>query len=62
MTPAYCKPEPNHLTVTFERDGEEPETVTVAGGRRAAVAAVGLIIKRRILRADDRVTVTAATD
>jgi hypothetical protein len=49
--------EPNLLTVSFHRDGEEPERLTVADGGLAAVVALGLILTHRPLLAGDKVMV-----
>jgi hypothetical protein len=57
---ARIRREPNLLAVTFERDGEVPETVLAGDGRMAAVTAVGLIITRRALMEGDLIKVTAA--
>jgi hypothetical protein len=51
--------EPNLVTVTFERDSEEPERLAVADGWLAAVVGVGLIIARRPLLVRDHLTVKA---
>jgi hypothetical protein len=48
------------LAVTFERDGEPPESLQATDGRQAVAQAVGLLLKNRKLRAGDRLTVELA--
>lgn len=60
--PVHMKHEPDALVITFERDGEEPETLMAANGRQALTHAVGLIVTHRELQAGDRLTVTAADE
>jgi hypothetical protein len=62
--------EPDALVVTFERDGEEPQTQLVIGsaadpgraGERAMIYALGMLLRRGRLLAGDRLTVEAADE
>jgi hypothetical protein len=64
MMVARTRHEPATLTVTFWRDGEEPEQhlVAIGGGRRALIVAVTLLLHREALRAGDRLTIEASDD
>jgi hypothetical protein len=54
------KREPSGLTITFERDGEEPVLVSVTDGTGALRRAVEMLLANRKLQAGDRLTVEAA--
>ena len=55
---ARTRPESDALTVTFERDGEEPIRIEAADGDRAMVRAVAILLAHRKLQPGDRLTVT----
>jgi hypothetical protein len=48
------------LAVTFQRDGEPPESFQATDGRQAIAHAVRLLLEHRKLRAGDKLTVQAA--
>jgi hypothetical protein len=65
--PVYTRSLSDSLVVSFERDGEAPETQVVLGlstdrtraGERALLYAVSMLVNRRLLMAGDKLTVRA---
>jgi hypothetical protein len=60
--PAYTHRASGDLQVTFESDGEEPETQFASTGERALKFALLMLAKRDELRDGDRLTVKRVDD
>jgi hypothetical protein len=59
--PGSCKPQPQALTIVFERDGEEAVRIEAADGEKALIQALKLLLTRNVLRPGDQLTVEALT-
>jgi hypothetical protein len=59
---ARARPQPDGLTLRFDRDGEEPERLRADDGREALLFALAMLIKRGRLLVGDNLSVLAADD
>jgi hypothetical protein len=59
--PAYARPENGALSITFHRDGEEPERLIAPDGYRAVSTAMRLLAKQDRLMPGDRLSIEADT-